>query len=216
MKPLSGLWLYINLGLAVIWDLVGFVLLIINFIPVVQVISLVGSFVLDIAATMTDLIFSLLYRGYVVIYSVNMKVYQGAQIASVLRLARRSQNTSPQGNRVQQALAKKSQQISKDMLGQFAKYVQSFAVKRITTLLIAITVEAIPVIGDLSPSWTVKAWVHVREHRIKARKLKEDNQQFEDSINKWRQSLSIPGVVNNIRGLNRSQNSQPVSTGTNR
>lgn len=216
MKPLSGLWLYINLGFAVIWDLIGLALLVVNFIPAVQIISLVGSFVLDITATMTDIIFSLLYRGYVVIYSVNMKVYQGAQITSVLRLARRAQNATPQGNRVQQALAQKAQQISKDMLGQFAKYVQSFAAKRITTLLVALTIEAIPFIGDLSPSWTIKAWVHVREHRIKAKKLKENNQQFEDSINKWRQSLSIPGVINNIRGSNRSQKPHSVGVNTKR
>lgn len=216
MKPLSGFWLYVNLGFAILWDFIGFILLIINFIPVIQVVSLIGSFVLDIAATMTDLIFSVLYRGYVVIYLVNMKIYQGAKIKSILNLARRSKNNTPQGNRVQQALANRAQQISKDMLEQFAKYVQSFAVKRITTLLVAVTVEAIPFIGDLSPSWTVKAWVHIRDYRIKAKKLKENNEKFEDSINKWKASLSLSGAVNNIRGFNRSQKPQPVGVNTKR
>lgn len=216
MKPLNGFWLYVNLGFAILWDFIGFILLIINFIPVIQIVSLIGSFVLDIAATMTDIICSVLYRGYVVIYLVNMKIYQGAQIKSVLRLSRQSKANTPQGNKIQQALAKRAQQISKDMLEQFAKYVQSFVTKRITTLLIAMTVEIIPFIGDLSPSWTIKAWAHVRDHRIKAKKLKENNEKFEDSINKWRASLSLSGAVNNIRRFNRSQKPQPVGVNTKR
>ena len=61
MKPLSGMWLYINLGFAIMWDFLGFILFIINFVPVIQVVSIVGSFVVDIVAIMTDFAFCAIY-----------------------------------------------------------------------------------------------------------------------------------------------------------
>jgi hypothetical protein len=211
MKPLSGMWLYINLGFAVMWDFLGFILFIINFVPVIQVFSLVGSFVVDIVAIMTDIIFCAIYYGYLAIYYTNLKFYQASKISELLRLSQRSRNASPAQSKIQQALARKTQEASKYMLDKIGDYVMEFGWKRIVSLIIKGVVELIPFLGDFSPTWTIGAWLHIKAHRSRAKQMKEDNEKFEDSINKWRQSLSVSGAVNNIRNFNRSAKPQPVA-----
>jgi hypothetical protein len=216
MKPLSGMWLYINLGFAVMWDFLGFILFIINFIPVIQVFSIVGSFVLDIVAIMTDIVFCAIYYGYLGIYYMNLKLYQGKKITELLRLSRTSRNVSPSQSKIQQGFARKTQEASKYMLGKIGDYIMEFGWKRIVSLIVKGVVEAIPFLGDFSPTWTIGAWLHIKAHRKRAKQMKEDNEKFEDSINKWRQSLSISGAINNIRGFNRSLKPQPVKVGAKR
>lgn len=211
MQPLNGMWLYINLGFAVMWDFLGFILFIINFVPAIQVISLVGSFVLDIIAIMTDIAFCAIYYSYLTLYHTGLKAYQASKITELLGLSRKSRNTSSAQSKIQQALARKTQEVSKYMLNKIGEYIMEFGWKRIVSSIIKGVVEAIPFIGDFSPTWTIGAWLHIKAHRARAKQIKEDNEKFEDSINKWRQSLSIPGAINTIRGLNRSQQPQPVS-----
>ena len=211
MKPLSGMWLYINLGFAVMWDFLGVILFIIDLIPAIQVVSLVGSFVVDAAAIMTDIIFCAIYYSYLTIYYTNLKFYQVSKIGELLRLSQRSRNTSPAQSKIQQALARRTQEASKYMLGKIGDYVMEFGWKKTVGLIITGVIEAIPLLGDLSPTWTIKAWLHIKAHRSRAKQIKEDNEKFEDSINKWRQSLSVSGAVNNIRGFNRSVKPQPVA-----
>jgi hypothetical protein len=210
MQPLSGMWLYINLGFAIMWDFLGFILFIINFTPG-AIISLVGSFVLDIIAIMTDIAFCAIYYSYLTLYHTGLKAYQASKIAELLRLSRNSRNTTPAQNKIQQALARKTQEASKYMLDKIGEYIMEFGWKRIVSSIIKGVVEAIPFIGDFSPTWTIGAWLHIKAHRVRAKKIKEDNEKFEDSLNKWRQSLSISGAVNNIRRFNRSQKPQPVA-----
>ncbi len=211
MKPLSGMWLYINLGFAIMWDFLGFILFIINFVPVIQVVSIVGSFVVDIVAIMTDFAFCAIYYSYLTIYHANLKLYQVNTIRQLMRLSRNSRNTSPAQSKVQQALARRTQEASKYILDKTGEYIMAFGWKRIVSSIIKGVVEAIPFIGDFSPTWTIGAWLHIKAHRSRAKQIKEDNEKFEDSINKWRQSLSVSGAVNNIRGFNRSVKPQPVA-----
>lgn len=80
------------------------------------------------------------------------------------------------------------------MASKFNDYVVNFAVGRIRNSIITSAVELVPWLGDLSPSWTIKAWLHIREHRKIARELKAKNIEFENSLTKWRGSLRIGGV----------------------
>lgn len=216
MKPLSGMWLYINLGFAVMWDALGLILFIIDLIPAIQVVSLVGSFVVDFAAIMTDIIFCAIYYGYLAIYHMSLKLYQGKKITELLRLSRNSRNVSPSQSKIQQGFARKTQEASKYMLGKIGDYIMEFGWKRIVSLIIRGIIELIPLLGDLSPTWTIGAWLHIKAHRKRAKQMKEDNEKFENSLNKWRQSLSISGAINNIRGFNRSPKPQPVKVGAKR
>ncbi len=210
MKPLNGMWLYINLGFAIMWDFFGLILFVIDLIPAIQVISIVGSFVVDAIAIMTDIAFCAIYYSYLTIYNTNLKLYQVNTIRQLMRLSRNSRNTSPAQSKIQQALARKTQEASKYMLDKTGEYIMEFGWKKTVGLIIAGVIEAIPWIGDLSPTWTIKAWLHIKAHRARAKQIKEDNEKFEDSINKWRQSLSVSEVVSNMRGLNRRQQPQPV------
>lgn len=206
MKPLSGMWLYINLVFAIIWDSVGFVLFIIGLIPAVQAFAIAASPVLDIIAFLTDLIFCFLYQGYVKIYNVNFRLYQVKRIREMMRL---SKNSGMSNNPIARNLARQTQKINQYMLDKFSNYVMNFIVNRIKYSIITMATEAPPWLGDLSPSWTIKANLHLREHRKIARELKIRNVEFENSLAKWRGSLRIRGV-----GKLKSRNNNRVDTKT--
>ena len=191
MKPLSGMWLYINLGFAVIWDSLGFLLFIIGLIPGIQAFAVVASPVVDVLAFLTDLTFCILYQGYVKLYNVNFRVYQVKRIKEMLRL---SKSSGASNNPISQNLARQTQKLNKYMTDKFSNYVVNFTVKKIQYSILTSTVEIIPWLGDLSPSWTIKANLHLREHRKTARELKLRNEEFEKSLAKWRGSLRIGGV----------------------
>lgn len=88
MKPLSGMWLYINLAFAIVWDFLGFILFIIGLIPAIQFIAVAISPVLDAVAFITDMIFTFLYHSYVQIYKVKFIGYQISSVKELLRLSR--------------------------------------------------------------------------------------------------------------------------------
>ena len=192
MKPLSGFWLYVNLVAAVVWDLFGLILFGVNFIPIIQIIALVGSVVLDFAAVTTSIIFVSLYYLQLGGYIVALKSYQAKTIASMLRLSHNRSQSQPKGNKLSQLAARKVQQIAKKIIKQMSDYLQSVAFRRLIWSLIALLIEAIPVLGDFLPTWTIKAWLQLSAHRKRAKKLKEENQAFEQAIAHWRQSLSLP------------------------
>ena len=191
MKPLSGMWLYINLGFAIVWDSFGFILFIIGLIPGAQPITIPASLVIDVTAFLTDLIFCILYQGYVKIYNVNFRLYQVKRIREMMRL---SKNAGMSNNPIAQNLARQTQKINQYMLDKFSNYVINFTVKKIQYSIFTSTVELVPWLGDFSPSWTIKANLHLREHRKTARELKLRNEEFEKSLAKWRGSLRIGGI----------------------
>ena len=190
MKPLSGMLLYINLVIAIIWDFTGFILFLIGLIPGIQVIAIVGSVVLDVFAAMTDFIFGLLYSGYVKGYNVSLKVYQLKKIKEMLTFSKRFGAK----NRLAQNMALQTQKINQYMLDQFSNYVMNVVIKKIQLSIITVVVEAVPWLGDFSPSWTIKAYLQLSAHRKTARELKIRNAEFENSLNKWRGSLRAGGV----------------------
>lgn len=190
MKPLSGMWLYINLAFAIGWDFLGFILFIVGLTPGAPV-SVAVSFIVDALAFMTDMIFSFLYHSYVQIYKVNLIRYQISRVKEMLRLSRSSQGNKP--NPVSNALANKTQKIGKYMASTFSDYVVNFAIIRIRNTIVVSTVELVPWLGDFSPSWTIKAWNHIGEHRKIARRLKAKIIEFENSLAKWRGSLRAGG-----------------------
>jgi hypothetical protein len=191
MKPLSGTWLYINLGFAIVWDSFGFILFIIGLIPGAQPITIPASLIIDVTAFLTDLIFCVLYQGYVKIYNVNFRLYQVNRIREMMRL---SKNAGMSNNPIARNLARQTQKINQYMLDKFSNYVINFTVKKIQYSIFTTVVEIIPWIGDFSPSWTIKANLHLREHRKTARELKIRNVEFENSLAKWRGSLRVGGV----------------------
>lgn len=191
MKPLSGMWLYINLGFAIVWDAIGFILFIIGLIPAVQAFAVAASPVIDVLAFLTDLTFCILYQGYVKIYNVNFRLYQVKRIREMMRL---SKNAGMSNNPIAQNLARQTQKINQYMLDKFSNYVINFTVKKIQYSIFTSTVELVPWLGDFSPSWTIKANLHLREHRKTARELKLRNEEFEKSLAKWRGSLRIGGI----------------------
>lgn len=227
MKPLSGMWLYINLAFAIVWDCLGFILFIIGLIPAIQFIAVAISPILDIIALITDLIFSFLYYSYVQIYKVNLIRYQISNVKEMLRLSRRYQGAGNPPNPISNALANKTQKIGKYMASSFSDYVVNFAISRIRNTIIVASVELVPWLGDFSPSWTIKAWMHIREHRKIARRLKAKTVEFENSLAKWRASFRIVGnrsqsninyaanrqsSSNNVRTTNRQSLSSPKPT----
>ena len=191
MKPLSGTLLYINLGFAIVWDSFGFILFIIGLIPGAQPITIPASLIIDVTAFLTDLIFCILYQGYVKTYNVNFRLYQVKRIREMMRL---SKNAGMSNNPIARNLARQTQKINQYMLDKFSNYVINFTVKKIQYSIFTTVVEIIPWIGDFSPSWTIKANLHLREHRKTARELKIRNVEFEQSLAKWRGSLRIRGV----------------------
>jgi len=191
MKPLSGMWLYINLAFAIVWDSFGFILFIIGLIPGAQPITIPASLVIDVTAFLTDLILCILYQGYVKIYNVNFRLYQVKRIREMMRL---SKNAGMSNNPIARNLASQTQKINQYMLDKFSNYVINFTVKKIQYSIFTTVVEIIPWIGDFSPSWTIKANLHLREHRKTARELKIRNEEFEKSLAKWRGSLKIGGI----------------------
>jgi hypothetical protein len=202
MKPLSGMWLYINLAFAIVWDMVGFVLFIIGLIPAVQVIALVASIVVDVLAYLTDIAFCILYQGYVKIYNVNFKLYQFKRIREMMRLAKNS--GASKNNPIAQNLARQTQKINQYMIDKFSNYVINFTVKKIQYSITTSVIELVPWLGDFSPTWTIKANLHLREHKATARELRIKNIEFENSLAKWRGSLRIGGV-----GKFKSRNNIP-------
>ena len=191
MKPLSGTLLYINLGFAIVWDSFGFILFIIGLIPGAQPITIPASLIIDVTAFLTDLIFCILYQGYVKTYNVNFRLYQVKRIREMMRL---SKNAGMSNNPIARNLARQTQKINQYMLDKFSNYLINFTVKKIQYSIFTTVVEIIPWIGDFSPSWTIKANLHLREHRKTARELKIRNVEFEQSLAKWRGSLRIRGV----------------------
>lgn len=195
MKPLSGMLLYFNLVCAIIWDSLGFLLLILTFIPFIQVLAVILSVILDVVAFGTNFIFNILYQSYVQAYKINLKLYQLNKIKEMLSLSKQKGGNNP----VAQRLSKQTQKISKYIVDKFSKYVIAFTVKKIQYLIIAFIVEAIPVIGDLSPSWTIKAYVQLGEHKKTARELSIKNTEFENTLAKWRSSLKVGGISAKVR-----------------
>jgi len=191
MKPLSGKFLYINLGFAIVWDSLGFILFIIGLIPAVQAFAVAASPVLDVIAFITDMIFCVLYQGYVKVYNVNFKLYQVKRIREMIRL---SKSSGASKNPISQNLARQTQKINQAMLDKFSTYVINFTVKKIQYSIFTTVVELVPWIGDFSPSWTIKANLHLKEHRKTANELKLRNEEFEQSLAKWRGSLKIGGI----------------------
>ena len=219
MRPLSGMLLYVNLGFAIIWDSIGFLLFAIGLIPAVQAFAVMLSPVVDILAFLTDLTFCTLYQGYVKLYNVNFRVYQVKRIKDMLRL---SKSSGASKNPISQNLARQTQKINQYMTDKFSNYVIDFTVKKIQYSIFTSVLELIPWLGDLSPSWTIKANLHLREHRKTSRELKLRNEEFEKSLAKWRGSLRIGGIgkfksrknnnqdvmktaANNIRPFNRKK-----------
>lgn len=190
MKPLSGMWLYINLGFAIIWDSLGFILFIVGLTPAVPV-SVILSLILDVLAFLTALTFCVLYQGYVKLYNVNFRIYQVKRIKEMLRL---SKSSGASNNPISQNLARQTQKINQYITDKFSNYVINFSVKKIQYSILTSTVEIIPWLGDFSPSWTIKANLHLREHRKTARELKIRTLEFEKSLAKWRGSLRIGGI----------------------
>jgi len=206
MKPLSGMLLYINLGFAIIWDAIGFLLFIIGLIPGIQAVAVVFSIAVDVMAFLTDLIFCFLYQGYVKAYNINLGFYQMKQIREMLRF---SKNSGIANNRLSQNLARQTQKINQYLLDKFSNYVISFTVKKIQYSIITSVVELTPWLGDLSPSWTIKANLHLREHKKTARELKIKLEEFENSINRWRRAIRLPNIVsNNINRVRQEQLSE--------
>jgi hypothetical protein len=191
MKPLSGMWLYINLAFAIVWDTVGFVLFIIGLIPAVQAIAIAASPVIDVLAFLTDMTFCILYQGYVKIYNVNFKLYQIKRIKEVMLLSKKS--GASKNNPISQNLARQTQKINQYMLDKFSNYVINFTVKKIQYSITTSVIELVPWLGDFSPTWTIKANLHLREHKATARELRIKNIEFENSLAKWRGSLRVRG-----------------------
>lgn len=191
MKPLSGMWLYINLGFAIVWDAIGFILFIIGLIPAVQAFAVAASPVIDVLAFLTDLTFCIIYQGYVKIYNVNFRLYQVKRIREMMRL---SKSSGMSNNPIAQNLARQTQKINQYMLDKFSNYVIDFTVKKIQYSIFTSAVELVPWLGDFSPSWTIKANLHLREHRKTANELKLRNEEFEKSLARWRGSLRIGGI----------------------
>ena len=219
MKPLSGTLLNINLGFAIVWDSVGFLLFILSFTILLIPLTAVLSVVIDILAFLTDLIFCTLYQGYVKIYNVNFRLYQIKRIKEMIRL---SKSSGASKNPIANKLARQTQKLNQYVTSRLSNYASEFIVKKITYTIIVLTIEIIPFIGDLSPSWTIKANLHLREHRKRAKELKIRNVEFENSLAKWRKSLRIGGIggfksrnnnnqdvmktaANNIRPFNRKK-----------
>lgn len=192
MKPLSGKLLYINLGFAIIWDTIGFIFFIINFIPVIQIVSIIGSVILDIVATMTDFTLCILYQGYVKLYNVNFRIYQMKQIREMLRLSKKSvAGSSPEVKNI----SRQAQKLNKYILDKFSNYITKFVVMKIQTLILTLIIELIPFIGDFSPSWTIKANYHIKEHKKTAKELKLRTEEFDKLINKWKRALKMPTLI---------------------
>lgn len=206
MKPLSGMWLYINLGFAIIWDFLGFLLFIIGLIPGIQAFALVASPVVDVLAFLTDLTFCILYQGYVKLYNLNFRVYQVKRIKEMLRL---SKNSGAFNNPIVRNLARQTQKLNQYMLDKFSNYVINFTVKKIQYSILTSTVEIIPWIGDFFPSWTIKANLHLREHSKTARELKIRNLEFEKVLAKWRGSLRTVGI-RRLTAQNNNSNGKSV------
>jgi len=191
MKPLSGMWLYINLAFAIVWDTVGFVLFIIGLIPAVQAIAIAASPVIDVLAFLTDMTFCILYQGYVKIYNVNFKLYQIKRIKEVMLLSKKS--GASKNNPIAQNLARQTQKINQYMLDKFSNYVINFTVKKIQYSITTSVIELVPWLGDFSPTWIIKANLHLREHKATARELRIKNIEFENSLAKWRGALRVGG-----------------------
>jgi hypothetical protein len=208
MKPLSGFWVYLNLGGAILWDLLGFILFVFNLIPGIQIISLIGSFGVDFFAIATDVIFSTLYYIYIGGYLLSMKAYQTKTMLSMAKLSRRSQNITPQESKAQQVLSRTAKEAGKNLVKGLSEYVASVSWKRIVGSIIAFAIELLPFLGDFSPTWTIKAWTQVSAHRKRAKKLKEDNQTFEATIAKWKKRLSIGGVIQTVTSIGQIRDSQ--------
>jgi hypothetical protein len=186
------MWLYINLGFAIIWDSIGFLLFIIGLIPAIQAFAVAASPVIDVLAFLTDLIFCILYQGYVKIYNANFKLYQIKRIREMMRL---SKNSGAAGkNPIAQNLARQTQKINQYMLDKFSNYVINFTVKKIQYSIFTSAVELVPWLGDFSPSWIIKANLHIKEHRRTANELKLRTKEFEESLAKWRGHLRIGGM----------------------
>lgn len=210
MKPLSGMLLYINLGFAIVWDTFGFLLFIIGLIPGIQAVAVVFSIALDIMAFLTDLIFCFVYQGYVKAYNVSLRVYQLKRIKEMVRLSKNSGTSGK--NPIAQNLARQTQKINQYMIDKFSNYVMDFTVRKIQYSIFTSVVELTPWLGDLSPSWTIKANLHLREHRKTARELKLKIEEFENSINKWYRALRLPNIVSNNINRVRQEKSSKNST----
>jgi hypothetical protein len=212
MKPLSGMWLYINLAFAIVWDVIGFTLFIVGLIPAVQAVAIAASPVIDVIAFLTDLIFCILYQGYVKIYNVNFKLYQVKRIKEVMLLSKKSGASA--NNPIAQKLLRQTQKINQYMIDKFSNYVIDFTVKKIQYSIFTSVVELVPWLGDFSPTWTIKANLHLREHKATAREMKIKNIEFENSLAKWRGAIKRPlSPANNI--VRSSRLSQRQSTNIN-
>lgn len=192
MKPLSGMWLYVNLAFAIAWDAIGFLLFIVGLIPAVQALAATASLAIDVLAFLTDFILCILYQGYVKVYNVNFRVYQLKRIREMIRF---SKNSGAAGkNPIAQNLARQTKKINQYMLDKFSNYVINFTVKKIQYSIFTMAIESIPWLGDFSPSWTIKANLHLKEHRRTANELKIRTKEFEESLAKWRGHLRIGGI----------------------
>jgi hypothetical protein len=122
-------------------------------------------------------------------------------------MLRLSKNSGASNNPVAQNLARQTQKLNQYITDKFSNYVINFTVKKIQYSILTSVVEIIPWIGDFSPSWTIKANLHLKEHRKTARELKIKTLEFEKSLAKWRGSLRIGGY----RRFNSSNNTSAMN-----
>jgi hypothetical protein len=139
-KKLRSNALYFNLGLAVIWDVIGFFFFFLSLFA----IGIPFSVVLDFVAIGTALLFRFLHKGYFLKTTREIK----ADFKAIEKVVKRSKKKA-----IAQQYAK-----ARGQLDQWVDQGAKFLMREIIRMLMTFLLELMPFLGDFSPTWTIKAY----------------------------------------------------------
>jgi hypothetical protein len=137
--------LYYNLGLAIVWDVFGFVLFLISLLG----IGIPISFILDFLAVGSSLLFRYMHKAYFLKVSREIKAEYKAMEKQVKRSRKK-------------AIAQQYAKI-RGKMDEWVNKGLSILTKEIIRMLLTFLLELVPFVGDFSPTWTIKALAELNE-----------------------------------------------------
>lgn len=138
-KKLRPNALYFNLGLAIIWDVIGLFFFVLSLVGV----GIPFSIVLDFVAITTALTFRILHKAFFLKTTRQIK----AEFKEIEKVVKKSKK---------KALAEQYAK-ARGKLDEWVAKGKGFIAREILRLLMTFLLELIPFIGDFSPTWTIKA-----------------------------------------------------------
>lgn len=187
-KKLRSNSLYYNLGLAVIWDIIGFFIFFLSLLGV----GIPVSFILDFVAVGTALIFRYLHKMY--FFKVQREIK--GEYRELDKAVKKSGK---------KALAQKYAKIRGSMDLWMSKGKDAI-MREMVRLLFTLLAELIPFFGDFSPTWTIKAYYELYRFGLQKRKYQNLIYQMDamKALLKADQKLR-PGYESMRRGLRSAQ-----------